>query len=604
MAYTNPKFITGLSCGTEVPLLRFVRMTGAGRAALCTDPDTHVPVGVLVSYANRGAGSIIAIIAGTSVEMRGGGTLSEGDRVWFDDEGRVVRAADGGKSLGVVQGDATIEDQMVVVYFDVTVTGAGGGGLTPAQAAKLAGIQAGAEVNPDHFSQFSAIDGNTAFSAPDGEIGFYDSQGNQIQDGNLTRLSYIELAKNYAVFNEDPTNLTTDLSAYSGHRSLLYDRAAHGGPLIMLLYRQGDTYVTYLTAATVVVNNDSNGNLESFTLQNITLSERHKNYGSGTGYGWNITLSETEISIADEVVDLVEYLATTALTDITLTSDDTFLLNGRKYIGVNEAFEYHDAHHTGIHTLTGYTYILGNPNTNGQVRESGNLLTIQPLNDDDKKKIKDVIIVGKRIRYQVSSTRYTEYTVASTPAELFGRLSFNFTNKLVVGAALGNNTAIGVVIESNIAARSEYATVAFTGRYSDLTGTPSGDFTEAREAKLTSQTFSKSISRTMVTTNSSATDEMNISTGEPAYQGATNKVNIDIGSDNTILSALTTKDYFDIEKVSGSGRIIAKIVASRVVPTDSQVWELWYVSALYSENVDQYGELPNGDYTIQFSARG
>ena len=194
----------------------------------------------------------------------------------------------------------------------------------------------------------------------------------------------------------------------------------------------------------------------------------------------------TDIDIRIPVKDVIGALSGdgTELDDSTLTGDTELITSEDNKVKVSEIYEHHDQNHTGLTNLTGYTFKTGTSTPNaGDVAApapSGGSQTgvyyIKPLSDDDKALIKNTILADKRVRFQVSATRYIEFKPNSTPGELSGRLFGNFSaaSYIAVGTALTNNTAVGVEIESNIPGRDEFSDVAFTGKAEDVSVDASG----------------------------------------------------------------------------------------------------------------------------------
>lgn len=160
--------------------------------------------------------------------------------------------------------------------------------------------------------------------------------------------------------------------------------------------------------------------------------------------------------------------------ETTINADDNIVFQRGerlKEVSPNNLFVYHDEHHTGVASLTGYTYKTGNVSAAGEISTLGNILSVKPLNDTHKASIKAKISNGKKIEVRKDATNYIEFTSSSGVSEILGTLSVNMSN-ITTHGTIANNDTVSLGIENNIPARSELATVAFTGDYDDLTDTP------------------------------------------------------------------------------------------------------------------------------------
>ena len=172
------------------------------------------------------------------------------------------------------------------------------------------------------------------------------------------------------------------------------------------------------------------------------------------------------------------------LTDADVTGQTALVTADSRRLEVSELYEHHDQTHTGLTTLAtfGYEFKTGNLTPDaGDVAAPAPIgatgtYYIKPLSDADKALIKDIIIAHKAVRFVVDAARYLEFKPAGQPAELFGRLqgSYPASTRKVVGTALANETEVSVAVESNIAARDEFADVAFSGDAADVAVDASG----------------------------------------------------------------------------------------------------------------------------------
>ena len=200
---------------------------------------------------------------------------------------------------------------------------------------------------------------------------------------------------------------------------------------------------------------------------------------------YNQTATITFGADIDDVANSIAELRTTlpfgnVVTDGNLSSGTEVLLKTFGFTTLGEMVEWHDEHHTGVHTITGLTYNTSSAVTDpGDINVSGGLVTINPANDAMKASIKAKIVQGRMATVRLSASIYVTGFCNSGVSELFGKLNFNLSTALVGGSPAQwvgtptNNHAVTMPIESNIPARSELAAVAFSGAYADLTGKPS-----------------------------------------------------------------------------------------------------------------------------------
>ena len=482
--------------------------------------------------------------------------------------------------------------------------------FTSADETKLDGIETGAEKNPFNLVQFAGLDGDTETNVADGEVGFYDISGNEIADGVLANLSYIEISNAAAAFNADTTSPSTQFG-YTNHTSLFQNHAEKGGALLVGISLRGDTYISYFTVGNVVKNTNS------YTLNQLQVVQA-KGYGNGTGRSWNFTISETGGVAAADVINLAGYLQNAEVDDADLSNDSRILLADRDYTTLGELFEHHDQHHTGLTALAGYEYKTGSQTPDaGDVAIASGICYIRPLSTAHEKLIKQIVRSEKTIRLEASSDRYKEFKATSTPGTLSGRLFFNIGSVVDVGTALTNGTSVSVAVESNIPAREDFADVAFSGDASDVDVASSGfdgnlattddtvqkvaqalddlDIPDDAEFDLDdlSVFMTDSITRTMVSVLSASTGEAILtedSNGNP-------QLSLDKDSDTDVISDVAAGDAFLI--VLGTKRLLGKVSTSVQTDNDTATWTYTY-ELIAGRGVSVYGDLGTGSATIYF----
>ena len=172
-----------------------------------------------------------------------------------------------------------------------------------------------------------------------------------------------------------------------------------------------------------------------------------------------------------------EFLPTgVEVTEAQLTAATKMLLDDFDHTTLASLFDYHDQNHTGVHTITDYTFVTNSSTPNAgdvniavPINEGAGAYYIRPNDNNEKALLKNILRANKKVRFQVSETNYVEFQPGGTPAEFSGRLVGTYTAGTfsLVGSALANNQAISIVVESNIPARDELSLLAF-GDIDDL----------------------------------------------------------------------------------------------------------------------------------------
>ena len=163
----------------------------------------------------------------------------------------------------------------------------------------------------------------------------------------------------------------------------------------------------------------------------------------------------------------------TELNESQIDTTTALLLKTFASLTAGELVEWHDDHHTGQHSLTGYTYTtssLTQVSPAGRVAVSGGIGYVTPLNDADKASLKSKLVSTREFTIWVSATRYKTMKLTSTVSEFQGVLAFNVGSITDVGAALTNNHAVSLRVDSNIPARSELAQQAFKENEDNIAG--------------------------------------------------------------------------------------------------------------------------------------
>ena len=176
--------------------------------------------------------------------------------------------------------------------------------LTAAEVTKLAGIEAGAQVNPKRVVLFAAEDSNTkadGSSINDGEIGIF-AGGSIVQVGqDIAESDTLFLPVNAAVYNQNTLLPGTNLSAVST-TSLLEDIIDNGGVLLLYVIPYTDSTKDLYVEAKTIVKVISSGDTIGYKLTNLTW---HGSYiPASAGVSWNIAIDRDSLNFSKNIVDL------------------------------------------------------------------------------------------------------------------------------------------------------------------------------------------------------------------------------------------------------------------------------------------------------------
>ena len=168
---------------------------------------------------------------------------------------------------------------------------AGGGGLTPAQAAKLAGIDAGAEVNAPRIVKFAAEDSD--WGAQSSELEFAIGNADIADLQSIKTADTIRIANLNAAFGQDAAAVNADLDAVDV-RPFFQDRLDNGGRITMALSKYGSSDHTYVQAETIAAISGG------YALTNLTWAGAAQ---TRRGVGWNIVAGD-DLVFAGDIPDL------------------------------------------------------------------------------------------------------------------------------------------------------------------------------------------------------------------------------------------------------------------------------------------------------------
>ena len=361
------------------------------------------------------------------------------------------------------------------------------GDFSPADAAKLGGIEAGAQVNPARAGAFTAADEaklDDAVTTEDlegketdryfsftnaendywpGTIKFYDQTSGVPDVANLIRqpdiaAGDITVAVGTPRLDRDPNTfqLGTQYEAadfVSGQVYYLRDWNAKtdSGTLTLTsggtVVGSGNARRVYFRATLALIGAD---------LADVRDNGDYWRFATETGTSIDLRLPAGDVLAPPWVRP-----TGVGLTDAEISTDTALLLPDGDHMTVGEQTEWHDEHHVGTFTITGLTYVTTSTPTGGDqvnfalnaLDDTKGLLTYKYPDEDARDSLKAKVVVGRTMALVVGSAQVLG-TVASTPSDLFGRLSFNFNDVQASGALL-NNHAASLIVDSKIPSRAQ-----------------------------------------------------------------------------------------------------------------------------------------------------
>lgn len=167
----------------------------------------------------------------------------------------------------------------------------------------------------------------------------------------------------------------------------------------------------------------------------------------------------------------------TTLSESELTDDDEIVLVDGDTVTVRQRDEYHDLHHVGTLTIPNLRYVTTTtPSTGGDINFAANqqdstrgIVAYKYADAAARNAFKPKIVVGRRFTLRLSDSINVKGVIDSTPADLFGRLSFNLVDVTTEGTRT-NNHAASIIVASNIPATDQLVDAAFTGSSPNVAG--------------------------------------------------------------------------------------------------------------------------------------
>ena len=255
-------------------------------------------------------------------------------------------------------------------------------------------------------------------------------------------------------------------------------------------------------------------------------------------------------------------LANVHVSDSTLTGTHRLFVVGTNNVGsyteIRDLDAYHDEHHVGEQTITGYTYVTnsGVP-TAGNVNISGSTISIRPKAGVGQADVLvNKIIKGRKFRLYHSATRYVEVKVSNQPSFVVGTFTFNFTDRVNVGTVLTNNLSVELRPQSSIPATDDLAEVAFSGSYNDLDDTP--DIPDAYTLTIAEEGTDLDTGATKLNFTGSGVTASG--TGAEKTINIPGETELTVADDGTDLSTGATKLNFTGDGVTASGTGATKTV--------------------------------------------
>ena len=163
--------------------------------------------------------------------------------------------------------------------------------------------------------------------------------------------------------------------------------------------------------------------------------------------------------------------------------------------------------------------------------------------------------------------------------------------------------SVSIKLQSNIAARDEFAPVAFSGDYDDLTDKPTIPAApdEAELDRWRAAFPGPVIARDFVASLTSTENEASTSTNNTAKFGVTDFLAVDKDNEAAYIDSVAAGDWLNPQV--GAKEFVAEVAGVEDDPDDSDVRLLWYKTPIWSTGLDQYRQIGTGSGTIRFSRR-
>ena len=181
------------------------------------------------------------------------------------------------------------------VHHDDTLIGTGVDTDNLLKVAKPA-AETGAQVNPTDILKISLLDDNVASAVHNADIGFVKSDNTQWSDGDTSNINNVQISFYGATYGESISNPQTNLSAVSTQK--IFDEAiANDQHILLQIQRQSDSHKFYIYTDNITKQSNY------YNMLDLKIIDG-KEYGSGSGYSWNIRIKKLNQNSVEELVDL------------------------------------------------------------------------------------------------------------------------------------------------------------------------------------------------------------------------------------------------------------------------------------------------------------
>ena len=175
--------------------------------------------------------------------------------------------------------------------------------LTAAEVTKLAGIEAGAQVNPKHVILFAVQDSNVNLNGTllnNGLWGLYKN-GSVLQTGKIDDADTILLPIRAAAYGQNAADANTQLNVIHTDR-MLTDIVDNGGNLLLYILPYADSTKKLYVEAATLAKIEVSGTLKGYKLTNLAW---HGTYTPVSySVSWNIAIDRDTLNLSKNVVDL------------------------------------------------------------------------------------------------------------------------------------------------------------------------------------------------------------------------------------------------------------------------------------------------------------
>lgn len=332
------------------------------------------------------------------------------------------------------------------------------GAFTTTFQTKLAAIETEAQKNPQNVFAMAVLPGDTQSGVADGQLGLLLSDNTNFISGSLSTVTAIQIPLRTANYNLDTSSPDVDLTTYTKHDSLFANLAERGGSILITLARRGtDTPTSVVQAETVTKASDS------YVLSNLTWANPETLTSQQVNVSWNISGGMTGGILSKDILDNIPWNKISGVPIFVLLDGSNLTAQFKNDVrSPADPYTFTTPYTRRASISAAGEYSFGaTPVLNGDNQQ----LNIWFQNADSQSAIE---------RWLVGN----EFVVADGIYKLLGTVvqvsgnQYQASVQLIKGTNLALDSASIPTLREDTPHRDEFADVAFSGDYSDLSNTP------------------------------------------------------------------------------------------------------------------------------------